>query len=104
VDASSQVTVTKSGLIYNRGTRLFYGTFTITNNSAQTIAAPIQVVLTNLTPGVTLANATGSFAGSSYITAVGSLAPGASLSVPVQFSNPSNSLINTTVKTYTGAF
>jgi predicted extracellular nuclease len=104
VDASSQVTATKSGLIYNRGTRLFYGTFTITNNSAQTIAAPIQVVLTNLTPGVTLANATGSFAGSPYITAAGSLAPGASLSVPVQFSNPSNSPINTTVKIYTGAF
>jgi hypothetical protein len=104
VEVTSQVTIAKSGLLYNRAARTFNGTITITNNGAQPIASPIQIVLTNLTPGVTLANATGSSGGSPYITSNTTLGPGQTLVVPVQFSTTNNNPINTIVKIYSGAF
>ena len=103
-EVTGQVNVVQSGLAYNRGTRLFVGTITVTNTGTQTIASPIEVVLNGLTPGVTLANAAGSFGGSPYVTANTSLAPGQSVSLPVQYSNPGNVAITMTLKIYSGAF
>jgi predicted extracellular nuclease len=103
-DVTGQVKIVQSGLLYNRAIRLFYGSIIITNNGAQTIASPIQVVLNSLTAGVTLANATGSFGGSPYITSNSSLTPGQSVTVPVQYSNPGNLASNLTIKIYSGAF
>ena len=103
-DVTGQVKIVQSGLLYSRATRLFTGTITVTNNGAQAIASPVQVVLTGLTAGVTLANATGSSGGSPYITSNASLAPGQSVTVPAQYSNPGNVAINMTVKIYSGAF
>jgi len=47
---------------------------------------------------VTLVNATGSISGSPYLTvpAIANLAPGQSVTVSVQFKNPSNATINFT--------
>jgi predicted extracellular nuclease len=105
VDVSARVSVFSSGLVYNRVTRTFNGTIQITNSSAQTIDGPIQVVLDQLTPGVTLANAAGTFQGLPYLTlGATTLAPGQSATVAVQFSNPGNARIGYVVRTFAGDF
>lgn len=95
VDATGQVTVTTSGFLLNRTTNTFNGTATITNTSQSAIAGPLQLILGNLTQGVTLANGTGTTAGKPYITVpeVSSLAPNASTTFVLQFNNPSGAII-----------
>ena len=101
-----QVTSTASGLAYSRATKLFTGTVTIRNNGSATISGPFQVLLIGLSSGATLSNATGNFGGSPYITVAGasSLAPGASVTVPVRFGNPSMAAIHFSPAIYTGGF
>jgi hypothetical protein len=105
-DVSGHTAVTGTGFLYNRVTRLYGGTLTVQNTGTQAIAGPVQIVLTSLTPGVTLADATGVTNGSPYITVLGStgLSPGQAANVKVQFHNPSNALINFTAVTYSGSF
>jgi hypothetical protein len=102
----SQISAVASGLAYSRLTQTFSGAVTITNISSSAIAGPFHIVLDSLTTGVTLTNATGSFGGWSFVTvpAVGSLAPGHSASVNVQFMNPSNAIINFSPIIYSGSF
>jgi hypothetical protein len=102
----SQIATTSTGLAYSRVTQTFNATLTITNVSSSAIAGPLQVVFDSLTAGVTLANATSSFGGWPFITVpgVGSLAPGQSASVNVQFKNPSNAVINASPVVYSGTF
>jgi hypothetical protein len=89
----------------NNNTR---GTMTVRNTSENNINVygPIQVVLTQLPPGVTLANPTGSYLGNPYITVPGvtTLVPGASASVQVRFNNPANVKVRFTSTTYSGQF
>jgi hypothetical protein len=101
-----QILVTSSGLAFSRVTLTFNGTVTITNTGSSAIDGPLQIVFDSLTPGVTVANATSSFGGWSYITvpAVGSLAPGASVSTNVQFNSSSDSAINANPVIYSGGF
>jgi hypothetical protein len=84
------------------------GTMTVRNTSESNINlyGPIQVVLTQLPTGVTLANPTGSYLGNPYITIPGvtTLVPGASASVQVQFNNPANVKVRFTSTTYSGQF
>jgi hypothetical protein len=102
----AQVSVLASGLAYSRVNQTFIGTLTITNISSSTIDGPFQLVLDSLTPGVALANATNTFGGWSYVTisSQGSLAPGQSANVNLQFKDPSNSTINFTPLVYSGGF
>jgi hypothetical protein len=81
-------------------------TLTVRNTSPKNIFGPIQLVLTNLTSGVSLSNATGAYLGSPYITVAvtGTLGPGKSLSVQLQFNNPGNVEINFSPVTFTGQF
>jgi hypothetical protein len=65
----------------------------VTNNTATTLSSPLQIALGSLTSGVTLDNATGSSGGVPYLTLPGSLSPGASVSVPLTFSNPTRVVI-----------
>ena len=58
-DVTSQMSVTRSGLVYNRSTQRFGGTMTLTNTGTSALDFSFEVVLTNLPAGVTLANATG---------------------------------------------
>ncbi len=109
-DVTGEVSATGSGLVYSRGTREYTGTETITNTSSVTISGPIEVVLANLVSGATLVNATGTvpsglpYAGSPYITSsASSLAPGASVSVPVQFTYTGSAPISATTKTLSGS-
>jgi hypothetical protein len=101
----TQVSATASGLAFSRVTKTFNGTVTIRNIGVGTLNGPLQIVLTSLTAGVTLANATNTFGAIPYLTvpATTSLAPGQSASVAVQFSNPSNSTINLTPVIYSGS-
>ena len=105
VNVTGQVSVTSSGLVYSHLTQTFSGTVTVLNTSGQSIAGPIEIVLTNLTAGVTLANATGTFVGNPYITvlASGSLPVGQPANVAVRFSDPSNALIHFTPVVYFGS-
>ncbi len=103
---SDQTRVTSTGFVYSRVTQNFDGTLTVTNTGSETIIAPIQILLSDVPPSVTLANASGNFNGNPYITAPSgnTLAPGQSVSVNVQFNDPSNSSISFTSTAYSGAF
>jgi hypothetical protein len=63
-------------------------------------------VLNSLPAGVTLSNSMGTFNQCPYITipALTSLIPGQSVTVAVQFSNPSDALIDFTPEFYAGSF
>ena len=101
----NEVATTASGLVYSRVTQMFSGTVTITNTGAAAITGPLQVLLTGLPATVTLANATGSFAGIPYLTVPSSgLSPGQAVSATVQFKNPANAIINFVPSVYSGAF
>ena len=104
----SEVATTASGLAYSHVSHTFNGTVTITNisggASGGALSGPFQILFTGLTAGVTLANATGNFSGSPYLTipAVASLAPGQSATVSVHFANSSFGSINFTPVIYSG--
>jgi YVTN family beta-propeller protein len=112
VVSRSQVSTTASGLAYSRVTQTFNGTVTLTNISSSAISAPLQILFTGMPANVTLVNATGNLSGTPYVTVpvasltpgqVPSLAPGQSVTVPVQFKNLSNVLINSTPVIYSGS-
>jgi hypothetical protein len=70
-DITSQVTVTRSSLFMNRLNGLAFQTVTLTNNGPAPVFAPVSLVLTGLTPGVSLADLSGlTGAGLPYIEAV----------------------------------
>ncbi len=104
IDVTSQTTVTGSGLLYNRVTQVFSGTMTIMNNGAQAIAGPIELVLTNLSSGVTMQNAAGANGGSPYISTPLSIPAGGSVTLTVQFKNTTNVPVSYTPKVYSGSF
>jgi predicted extracellular nuclease len=104
-DVSSSVSVAKSGLALNRTTGKYTGTVSFTNTSGAAINGPLQFRLDGLTAGVTLDNATGTQGGAPYVTlASGSIAPGATVTVSVTFTNPSKALIAYTAKLISGTF
>lgn len=104
-DITASVAQAGSGLAYNRATQKYTGTFSFTNTGTRALAGPFQVVFGGLPAGVSLANATGSHAGAAYVTVnAASLAPGATASFAVSFSNPSKVTINYSASIYAGNF
>jgi uncharacterized protein len=102
-DVTSSVRIAISGLLLNRATQLYTGTVTLTNNSGATMGSPVQLFFNGLPSGVTLANATGSQGGLlPYITSAGALAPGASVTIPVQFQVAAGARVSYTNNVYTG--
>src|SRR5271157_864688 len=101
----SQVATTASGLAYSRVTKTFNGTVTIQNISGSPINGPLQILFFGMPVNVTLVNATRNLSGTPYLTvpALASLAPGQSVTVSVQFKNPSNGPINFTPVIYSGS-
>jgi hypothetical protein len=97
-----QMSPATSGFVYSRATQKYNGTLTLTNTGATAITGQAYVSLNNLTPGVTLANAGGSDNIAPYIVQnlAQPLNPGASITVPLSFSNPSNAKINFNPVTY----
>jgi hypothetical protein len=107
VDVSGSVQLSTSAFVLNRATQTYNGTITITNSGTAALSRPLTIVLTGLTPGVTAVNPTGTLAGQGpyyLMPGSGSLAPGGTATVSVQFSNPSNLKIGFVVKTYSGSF
>jgi hypothetical protein len=101
----SQITTTASGLAYSRVSQTFNGTVTVTNISSSAISGPVQIVFFGMPANVTLVNATNNLSGTPYLTlpALASLAAGQSVTVSVQFKNPSNAAINLTPAIYSGS-
>jgi uncharacterized repeat protein (TIGR03803 family) len=99
----SGMTATASGLAYSRVSQTFDGTVTIMNTSNSAVRGPLQILFNEITPGVTLVNATNSFYGIPYLTVASGLAPGQSATVDVQFKNPSDVKISFTPAIYSGS-
>ncbi len=96
--APASISVVSGGLLYSRRTQTYSGTVTITNNGSSAVSGAYYVAFQNLTPGVALINGTvrnGSPA-VQVLAAGATLAPGASSSGAVTFSNPSNAAITYT--------
>jgi hypothetical protein len=105
VDVTSQMSIASTSLVFNRSTKRYHRTVTVTNQSRQTIAGPLELVLTGFPAGVTLYNPTGTTGGNPYVTFSGvpSLAPGHSASVRIEFQAPSAGRIAYTPQIYSGA-
>jgi purple acid phosphatase-like protein/calcineurin-like phosphoesterase family protein len=101
--------VVRSGVVRDRRTGLFTQQLTITNNSVAAMPGPLFVVLDNLSGTATLANGSGTTAVfppfGPYIQVPVSptgLAAGASVSVTLQFANPSSAAITYTTRVLNG--
>ena len=94
------VQIDMGGVRYNRRTGIMSLNMTITNTSDLVLTGPMRLVFDNLTPGITLANASGyDDLGRAYIElgdllSDGTLDPGESLTLKLSFLNPRRSRLN----------
>jgi fibronectin type 3 domain-containing protein len=104
-NVTSLVRITSTSFTYSKSSKTYNSTVTVQNTTQQSIAGPLELVLTNLPAGITLANASGTTGGSPYITITGgALAPGRSASVKIQVQASSASQISYTPAVYSGVF
>lgn len=104
-DISSQIAVTRSGFRLDRTKNRFVQTVMLRNITDTPLSGAISLVLDNLSSNATLSTATGTTTCSIPISpyqdvlAVGdTLAPGASRSVGLEFTNPTNTAITYTTR------
>lgn len=102
VRITSGVQLTKSGLVYNPGSKIFTGQITLTNTGTIPLLAPLKVVIQGLPAGVAVVNAAGSYYGQPYLKLSGSLDPGSSQRVQVQFKTTSGTAITYIPAAYGG--
>lgn len=111
VDVTAQLQITRGGFRVNRAIGAYAQTVTLTNISAQPIAAPLSLVVDALSANVALLGAAGVTAvvaplGSRYVTVdVGAdavLSPGETTTVVVNFSNPINRPVNYVTRALAG--
>jgi hypothetical protein len=88
VDVGASVRMTQQGATLNRMTGKYVGGVTVTNTGTTPLAGPLWLALNGLTSGVTLDNAGGTTGGVPYVAVAGPLNPGATLTVPLTFTNP----------------
>jgi hypothetical protein len=98
------VHMAEQGATWNRITGKYVGKVTITNTSGTPLTGPLQLKLSGLGAGIGLDNASGMDAGAPFITLSGPLNPGASITVPLTFSNPSRALITYKPVLFKGIF
>jgi hypothetical protein len=103
-NVTSSVSITSSGLVYNRTAKTGTETITVTNTSGATISGPLELMLAIGNPAVTAKNASGVSGGNPYWTTAGPLAPGASVSFTVIFNYTLGTSFSTTPSFYTGGF
>jgi hypothetical protein len=106
-DVSAQLQVTRSGFSYNFASQRFVQRVTLKNVSGSTLNAPLSLALDNLSGNATLYGATGmtacaSPAGSPFLNWLGSLAPGASAALVLQFTNPTKAGITYATRVLAG--
>ncbi|MEO7577851.1 MAG: discoidin domain-containing protein [Massilia sp.] len=104
LDVNASVKLVQQGATLNRSTGKFVGSVTVTNTSGAPLTGPLQLKLKSLAAGLTLDNASGTDAGSPYVTLAGPLNAGATISVPLTFSNPGRVAVTYTPALYQGAF
>lgn len=91
VIAASSAKVTRGPVTSDHHTHQPYQVLTLTNTGTTTLNGPVLVALTGLPVGVTVIGAADLVASSPAVTASGgALAPGASVKVRVDFSDPTN--------------
>jgi hypothetical protein len=97
-DVSAMVSITRGGLRFNNSTQQFVQTLTLVNSSSSSITGPVSVVLDRLSSSAALAGSSGvttcqAPSGSPYMNvdagADGTLSPGETLTVNLQFNDPS---------------
>ena len=104
-DIGASVQTVTSGLVFSRSNSQWSGSFTVTNTGGATLSGPFQLQLDSLVSGATLLNATGKHNGAPYITFGGaSLAPGASVTIPLSFSKTGTAGISYSAHIYRGTF
>jgi predicted extracellular nuclease len=105
-DISASIRSTPTALVYNRATAQWSGSVTLTNTSSTPLSGPFQLQFDGLVAGATLVGANGTHDGAPYLTLnQATLAPGASLTVPVSFSKTgTGSVTYSAVKIYSGNF
>ena len=99
---TSGVTFTKSGLSYNASTKIYTGQVTLSNTGTVALKLPLKLVIEDLASSVTLVNSSGTYYAQPYVKLSGSIAPGSSTTVQVQFKNSANTGITYTPAAYTG--
>jgi len=105
VNATASFNIVRNGLAVNRITGKYTGTLSFTNKSAAAITGPFQVMFDGLSAGVTLDNKSGDRSGAPYLTVNnGLIAPGATVTVSMTFSNPSKAVVGYTTKIISGTF
>jgi parallel beta-helix repeat protein len=94
-NVTNDLAVKLGSFVYNRSTRQFTQTITITNISGSAIVGPIELVLLNLKNG-SLTNESGTLLGNPYITISnpGSLGVGQSLTITLVFADPTLATIS----------
>jgi amidase len=108
--AYGQAEMARTGLVRDRRTNTYAQQVTIQNTTSEPIAGPVFLVLDNLSANATLANRTGVAVNypplsGPYISVPGTaagLAPGASVSVVLQFDNPADAAITYTTRVLPG--
>jgi uncharacterized cupredoxin-like copper-binding protein len=109
VDATSSVAVTRGGIRYNFATGRFAQGVTITNMGTASIGGPVSLVVDNLSSNASLYSPTGSTGcaaplGSPYVTvSTSDLAPGASASTTLQFTDPTKTAVTYNTRVLAGA-
>jgi hypothetical protein len=92
-DVSASVKMTQQGATLNRATGKYVGGVTVTNTGATALAGPLWFTLNGLTAGVTLDGAAGTNGGAPYVVVAGPLNPGATVNVPLTFTNPARAVV-----------
>jgi len=103
-DVTSSVSITSSGLVYNRTAKTGTEIIKVTNTSGAPLSGPLELVLAISNPAVTAKNASGVSGGNPYWTTAGSLAPGASVTFTVTFNYALGTSFATTPSFYSGGF
>jgi len=104
-NVTNLVKITSSGFVFNKPSKQYRSTVTVQNQTQQSIAGPLQLVLTNLPAGVTLSSASGTTGGNPYLTiSAKALAAGRSASVKIDIQAASAGEISYTPAVYSGTF
>jgi hypothetical protein len=108
-DITPSVTVTSGSFTFNLATQRYVQTLTLKNNSSIALGGPFSLVVQNLSSNATLFSPTGLTdslfppSGLAYINATAaSLAPGQSVTVTLQFLNPSRGAITYSTRVLAG--
>jgi len=107
-DLFTNVSMTRGGLVFDRRTQRYSQQVTLKNMGTLAVVGPQYLVLDNLSANTSLANSNGTTVnnaptGSPFVTAAGDLAPGASVTVTLQFTKPASGGITYNARTISGA-